>query len=254
MNQLVPIERRDGIATVSSLEVAKDFNKQHQHVIRSIESIIAGMNGPQNQSVQKWTDSQSADCKDYFIPGVYRDRKNRQQPMYYLTRDGFQLLAMGFTGEYALQWKLRYIEAFDQMETTIRKAMQPAAPSPLMALEQTLAVLKGFDVRIEAMENKQAVLEKVVKKADWITGAKRRVESITGRSLNKSGLFLARIYSTIEKSRGVCLASRQARLYKRLKARGEAHHVREVSKLYIISLDEELKVTFDTVLDTYKAR
>ncbi len=248
MNQLVPIERRDGMATVSSLEVAKDFHKEHKNVIRDIETVISGFQSAQNRADY----SEYKDPKNYFIPGVYRDRKNRQQPMYYLTRDGFQLLAMGFTGEYALQWKLRYIEAFDQMETTIRKTIQAPAPSPLMALEQTLAVLKGFDVRIEAVENKQAQLEQRAQKPDWLTDATWRVESITGRSLNKSGLFLARVYSAIEKSRGVCLASRQARLYKRLKAHGEAHHIREVSKLYIVSRDEELRTAFDIILSTYK--
>lgn len=257
MNQLVPIERHDGVATVSSLEVAKDFRKDHCHIIRDIEAIIASFQSIQNridsQSPQNWGDSHSADCKDYFIPGVYRDRKNRQQPMYYLTRDGFQLLAMGFTGEYALQWKLRYIEAFDQMETAIRKAMQPipaAQPSaPLAIAEQLLLAAKNQEQRITAIESKQAALEQVVSKTDWLTGAKHRVEAITGKPVKNSGLFLAHIYDEIETSKNVCLESRRVRLYKKLKGHGEVYRSRDISKLYIISRDEKLRTAFDMILD-----
>lgn len=249
MNQLIPMERHDGVATVSSLEVAKDFHKEHKNVIRNVETIVASFQSAQNRADY----SEFKNLKDYFIPGVYRDRKNRQQPMYFLTRDGFQLLAMGFTGEYALQWKLRYIKAFDQMETTIRKAIRAPVPTPITALEQTLEVLKGFDTRMGAIESKQATLEQAVNKIDWLTGAKQRVESITGRPLKGSGLFLARVYDEIEKSRGVCLESRRVRLYKKLKARGEGtYRAREISKLYIISLDGELRTAFDVILDRRK--
>ena len=44
---------------------------------------------------------------------------NRKMPMYNLTRDGFSLLAMGFTGKTALQWKIAFIDAFNTMERTL---------------------------------------------------------------------------------------------------------------------------------------
>lgn len=37
-----------------------------------------------------------------------------------MNRDGFSLLAMGFTGKDALHWKLRYIEAFNKMEEELK--------------------------------------------------------------------------------------------------------------------------------------
>lgn len=40
---------------------------------------------------------------------------------YLMTRDGFSLLVMGFTGQKALEWKLRYIEAFNEMENSLIK-------------------------------------------------------------------------------------------------------------------------------------
>ena len=41
--------------------------------------------------------------------------------MYLMNRDGFSLLAMGFAGKKALQWKLKYIEAFNEMEETLKQ-------------------------------------------------------------------------------------------------------------------------------------
>lgn len=52
----------------------------------------------------------------------YVDSQNKQQyPMYLMNRDGFSLLVMGFTGKKALDWKLKYINAFNQMEKIIRE-------------------------------------------------------------------------------------------------------------------------------------
>ena len=52
-----------------------------------------------------------------FEETTYIHEQNGQTyPMYYLNRDGFTLLAMGFTGKKALQFKLQYIDAFNRME------------------------------------------------------------------------------------------------------------------------------------------
>lgn len=44
--------------------------------------------------------------------------------MYYLTRDGFSLLAMGFTGKKALQWKMAFLKAFNEMERLLQKEIK----------------------------------------------------------------------------------------------------------------------------------
>lgn len=251
MNDLIPIEKKNGMATVSSLEVAKDFEKRHDHVIRDLETLMARMsqspqNGGDSQSAQNSADSH--DPKNYFIPGSYHDSKNRKQPMYFLTRDGFQLLAMGFTGDCALQWKLKYIEAFDKMESVIRKAIQEKPPSALTALEQTLEVLKSFDARMTAIEAKTDRLAEAVK-PDWLSAAKFRVEALTGKDLRYSGLLLAGVYKEIEESCNVMLNSRLMRYKKKERKRGvPARELHDLSKLYIISLDERLKAAFENII------
>lgn len=99
----------NGVLVADSLEVADRFGKRHTHVLRSIDDII---NQLESQSTQNWA--------DYFIPDDYQDNKNRTQRRFKLTRDGFSLLVMGFTGPAALHWKLLYIEAFNKMEQALR--------------------------------------------------------------------------------------------------------------------------------------
>lgn len=99
------IEVKNGQAVTSSLVVAEYFGKAHKDVLRAIKSL---------------------DCSDLFnqrnfAPVEYVDKKGEKRPMYYLTRDGFTFLVMGFTGKVAAQFKEAYINAFNEMEEMLRK-------------------------------------------------------------------------------------------------------------------------------------
>ena len=97
-------------AVVSSRTVATDFGKRHKNILASIKTLIGGLLKSQQTP------------KDYFIRSSYVDDQNGQTyPEYLCTRDGFTLLVMGFNGEDALAWKLRYIDAFNKMERFIRE-------------------------------------------------------------------------------------------------------------------------------------
>ncbi|EMS8487149.1 Rha family transcriptional regulator, partial [Campylobacter coli] len=84
----------------TSLDVAKVFGKRHDNVLRDIENIL--------NDLREIGDLQ---CKLNFEEVVRISKTtnpkngklvNRKMPMYNLTRDGFSLLAMGFTGKKAL--------------------------------------------------------------------------------------------------------------------------------------------------------
>lgn len=79
----------------TSLKVAEHFEKEHKNVLQAIENLVA-----ENSAA------------NFFILTTYRNR-GKEYPMYEMDRDGFSLLAMGFTGEKALRWKLDYIKAFN---------------------------------------------------------------------------------------------------------------------------------------------
>ena len=88
----------------TSLQVAEVFEKRHDHLIRTIDNLLND-------------DFKSANFKF----DTYFDKKGEQRRMFSLTRDGFSLLVMGFTGEKAYQWKIEFIKAFNAMEAELRR-------------------------------------------------------------------------------------------------------------------------------------
>lgn len=95
----------DGAAFASSLDVARVFGKRHRDVTRSIRTLL---------------DDPLMDAR-IFGRISYTDDAGREQEAFELTRDGFTLLAMGFTGAKALQFKLAYIAKFNEMERALRE-------------------------------------------------------------------------------------------------------------------------------------
>lgn len=92
----------------SSLLVAEKFGKNHKHVLESIRELVRGCA------------EKSAD--PMFAESTYINTQNGQEyPMFIMNRDGFTLLAMGFTGEKALKFKLEYIDEFNKMEKILKE-------------------------------------------------------------------------------------------------------------------------------------
>lgn len=91
-------------ATTNSLLVAEMFGKQHKNVLQAIEKLIGDL--PEKDRLN-------------FQPILVADSYDRQQPAYEISRDAFSLLAMGFTGKAALEWKLKFLEAFNLMEAAL---------------------------------------------------------------------------------------------------------------------------------------
>ncbi len=114
---------RDRRAVTTSLQVAENFGKKHQHVLRDIDAL--------KQDVSNFG--------QMFIESNQPDSYGRDRRIYYMNRDGFSLLAMGFTGKKALQFKLKYIDAFNQMEKQLQQQ------KPLSLPEQIQLIAKGYD-------------------------------------------------------------------------------------------------------------
>ncbi|EPC9520023.1 Rha family transcriptional regulator [Campylobacter upsaliensis] len=103
----------------TSLDIARVFGKRHDHLLRDIENLLKDLReiGASNEllnfgevvRISKTTNPKSGKLV------------NRKMPMYKITRDGFSLLAMGFIGKKALQWKIAFIDAFNTMEKLLQK-------------------------------------------------------------------------------------------------------------------------------------
>lgn len=144
MEELVELVNNEIIT--SSRKVAEVFGKEHYHVLRDIDTLIDSIKD------EKTIDTSKIGCiKKMFFVSEYRDKTNRTQKEYLMNRDGFSLLVMGFTGEKALGWKIKYINAFNEMEAVLKQAQPANAPALNMPLNDAIADLAEAAKSIEAL-------------------------------------------------------------------------------------------------------
>lgn len=127
MKELIPkneyglfADKKD-IARVDSLYVAEFFEKNHKEILRDIRNIAAPNSGLSKEFAER-----------NFALGSYKDKQNKKRPCYYLTRDGFTILVMGYTGKKALRFKELYIRRFNEMEELIKSLVKARTEFPLL--------------------------------------------------------------------------------------------------------------------------
>ena len=143
---------QNGDPVASSREVAKRFGKEHKHVLAAIRQILAAENS----------------ATKFFHETAFEYRGQRF-PEYLMNRDGFSLLAMGFTGKEAVQWKLKYIQAFNEMEKQLAQRPQ-LSRAELMAQ----ALIAAHD----ELEHKDAQIAELTPKgifADAVSASKKSI-------------------------------------------------------------------------------
>ena len=147
------VEVRNQQVVTDSRKVAEVFGKRTDHVLRDIDNIKKDV----------------PNFGEMFFEGEAPDSYGRMQRIYYLDRDGLSLLAMGFTGKKAMQWKLKYIEAFNQMEKQ-QKTQLTAADLFL----QNALLMKELETKQQeqqkAIDRQQEILEKQQSTIDTLNG------------------------------------------------------------------------------------
>lgn len=128
-------------ALTNSLLVAEKFGKKHYHVTDAIKNLL--------NSHEK--------SGQFFVSGTYIDNSGKENPLFIMNRDGFTLLAMGFTGSKALQFKIDYIAAFNAMESRIKELQTPRTYAD---------ALRQLADEVEAKEKAQILLEHKTEQLD----------------------------------------------------------------------------------------
>ena len=135
MSALVQLTVVDGRPTTTSVDVARHFGKRHDNVLREIQNICSEL--PEDRLL------------NFEETVIIRENPSGgapiESPAYRLTRDAFSLLAFGFTGKKALQFKLAYIDEFNRMESALSSATaRPVLPRPQPAYmaEAWFAILR----------------------------------------------------------------------------------------------------------------
>ena len=134
-NVMDTLQTQDGQVMADSRDVAKFFGKEHHNVIKAIRNL---------------------DCDEEFgavnfNATSYIDSWNREKSAYLMTKKGFTFLAMGFTGKKAAEFKIAYIEAFEQMEAKLRQLSTPQ--TYIEALRETLRLAEEKEAL--SLENKE---------------------------------------------------------------------------------------------------
>lgn len=110
---------RNGEPVTTSLEIAQRFGKRHDHVLRDILKISRPKVGERDSDLSQFLEAHISESS-------YQDIRGKSYPVYYLTKDGFTLLAMGYTGEQAMLFKIAYINEFNRMKAEL-EAIKDAA-------------------------------------------------------------------------------------------------------------------------------
>lgn len=174
MNELVFLKNEE--ALTDSLLVAEMFEKEHAKVMRSIDKLVETLAKNGERSPMFHLAKRKADDGQF-------------HRMYYMNRDGFSLLVMGFTGKKALEWKLKYIEAFNMMEKVVMERqtavwLETRQQGKLIRKEETDVIQKLVEyAKEQGSENSQMLYMTYTKLANRIVGVANR-DTATNAQLN----------------------------------------------------------------------
>lgn len=147
------LSTQNGEPVVSSRQIAENFGKSHDNVLKGIENLIGGL--------VKINDTpglpKNGDTPMFYKTEYTHEQNGQTYPMYLMNRDGFSLLVMGFTGKAALEWKLKYIQAFNEMEKKLATPQMPKLSKELQALFLLDDRTQRQEQRITALENNMVV-------------------------------------------------------------------------------------------------
>ena len=135
----------NGRALANSVDVAESFDRQHKTVIQAIKKLLDDLGSAEGG-------------KEFgalnFEQSTYTDARGNTQPCYKMTRDGFTMLAMGFTGEKATRFKMAYIDAFNRMEAQLAPRLTtaqvlPEIMRPVMDANYITILRDGYNALID---------------------------------------------------------------------------------------------------------
>lgn len=170
----VQVINNNGQLVVSSRQVAESFGKEHGKVLRSIHEIMSESGEP------------ILAC-EMFYETTYENR-GKQYPEYLMNRDGFSLLVMSFTGREAMQWKIKYINAFNAMEKKLKELSAPQTLDDTLNADVLFLIAskwkadsdkrKELEVRVEELEAqiKTQQVQPVISEATKVAIKEAKVE------------------------------------------------------------------------------
>jgi Rha family phage regulatory protein len=146
MSSIIFVPSTNNEPMVSSREVAEKFDKEHTDVLRAM-----------NKQVLPFISEQFSGRN--FASATYIDEQGKPRKEIHMTKDGFIILAMGFTGEEAMRWKETFIDAFNaavgsvitlkaelaRKEKVIQRLQKTKKPKQWLVPDANQPHLEGFE-------------------------------------------------------------------------------------------------------------
>ena len=240
MKDLITINN-DGQPVASSRDIAEHFEKEHRNVLRDIDDLRKDV----------------LNFEQMFFSVEIPDSYGRPQRAYLMNRDGFSLLVMGFTGKSALEWKLKYIDAFNRMEAQIKNPQL----SPAEQLLAQAQLMVEQERRLKALENRAERTEQTMQKTldifsapvanpdDWAEAMNHQINTLVERYEANHQKYRSDLYKELESTAGVDLTLRQTRLRNRMRNAGATvSECKSVSKLQVVARDRKLRPIFEGIV------
>ncbi|WP_434351071.1 Rha family transcriptional regulator [Trichococcus flocculiformis] len=242
MDNLVIMKEQQAVTT--SLQVAETFEKRHDHVLRDLDELKEGV-------TQNWG--------DLFWEDTYIHPQNKQSyRMIFMNRDGFTLLAMGFTGKKALEFKLKYIKAFNDMETHIKKQLDMSNLSPELQLMANLVnnMAKQELAQKQLNEKVDSISEIVaLNTTDWRKEANaliNKVVRVMGNTAEAHKEVRSAIFTEVDRRAGASLETRLTNKRRRMADEGTSKSKRDnLTKVDVISDDKKLVEIYVAVVKEF---
>ena len=242
MNSLVIMKDQQAVTT--SLNVAETFERNHRDVLAAIDDLKEGV--AENYADLFWDDS-------YIHP------QNKQSyRMIFMNRDGFTLLAMGFTGKKALEFKLQYINAFNAMEKHIKQQLDISNLSPELQLMANLVnnMAKQELAQKQLNEKVDSISEIVaLNTTDWRKEANaliNKVVRVTGNTAEAHKEVRSAIFTEVDRRAGVSLETRLTNKRRRMADEGASKSKRDnLTKVDVISDDKKLVEIYVAVVKEF---
>lgn len=211
MENLVIMKEKQAVTT--SLQVAENFGKRHDHILRDLDELKEGL-------TQNWG--------DLFSESTYVHPQNKQEyRMIYMNRDGFTLLAMGFTGKKALEFKIAYINAFNEMENYIEQRQLPMSQE---------------DIMIATLETQKELKKQISTVSSDVEGLKQEIDL--------SRLQKSKLSKLVRKNAMEAVGGKHSQAYEGFYKKAISEHWREIKNYFDVASYEEIpKLRFDEAMD-----
>lgn len=224
---------KDRQAVTSSLNVAANFEKDHRAVLKAIDDLKEGL-------AQKYA--------DLFWEDTYIHPQNKQPyRVVYMNRDGFTLAVLGFNNtKRVLEFKLKYIEAFNQMEEHIKEQLDTSNLSPeLQFMNSVVQSLAKQEQETKRIENKVDSITEIValNSTDWRKDSRTLISKMAKAHGGYEAYreVQADIYQELDRRAGSSLKTRVTNKRRRMADEGASKSKRDkLNKLDVIAEDKRL--------------